>query len=533
MGAAENRNITGDETIRLLQEKAKESDDFLIKIFRRAQLSAAPGLIASLSGASVNHFVSPELWLPQLCGGGKFTLQAFHASDVNRAIGGFILCPIEGMEAHDVDFEAVGKANWSGPQALTFPPKREAARQEQMPLYSVHSPPAPGSGASANPTTWTRSAGGGVHREGYDEPNLFQRGAAALEAERRVLEKEKLDQEREKHRAELAAIQSKHESELKLSMATLRSEFVAAKPAGPDSTMMVFMEMMKQQAAAAQAAETRASEDRKEARAAQERADARFFTMIEKIGNKKEADPMEMVLKIVELTGGGKKGEAGIIEAQSKMMHSMAEMTQQQIGVAMEFVGHAADLQLGGQREEKPGWEKGVDKIAKAIGNFAAARAAQPPSQQIVGGSVMQQPPPPQTYEQQARQPPPPPQPQQPQQPRPPQNHTEKSVLLQVKEAIEAKHDVKEVAAAIIQYVGDPSITQALAAANNDPEQAIKNTLGPWINAAPSNTQYFNEFIAELTAQGQAAGILPKDDESDEDDDDEGDDEEDDQGDDE
>lgn len=521
MAAAEQRNFTTDQTLQMLQDRAKDSDDFYLKLFRKPHPAALPQITASFTGAQLAHFTSPELWIPTLCGGGKYLLQAFHASEPSKQIGGMLNFPIDGQAERNVDFDAPGKAGWRGPQTLEFPKREEARQQENLPLYGVNSPPAPGSGGGASNTNpaWSRSAGGGVHREGYDEPNTWRTGAQALEAERRVLEKEKLEQERANHRAEIDRIQAKHDSELKLSMATLRSEFASAKPTGPDSTMLVFMEMMKQQAASAQAAEARAADDRKEARLAQERADARFFAMIEKIGNKKETDPLEMVAKVIELTGGGKKADSGIIEAQAKMLHSMSEMTQHQVGVAMDFVSAAADMQLGAQKEDKPGWEKALDKVAKGIGNFAAARSAQvphPPAQQIVGGSVMQQPPPPQTYEQQARQPPPPPQ-----QPRPPQNHTDKSVAVQIKEAIESKTDPKHVAAAVVAYANDPSMLQALAAGAGDPEKAIRSMLGTWVNAAPSNGEYLKVLFTEIEAQAKAAGLIPQDDVAEDSDDEE------------
>lgn len=525
MGAAEQRNFTTDDTIRMLQAKATEAtDDFLVKVFRKPHAAAIPGLVASLSGAAIQHFTSPELWLPVLAGGGKYLLQGYHATDTSRAIGGFINFPIDNTEVRDVDFTAPSKTDWRGPATLEYPKPGAARQQENLPLYGLpQSPPAPGSfsGATNINPGGLRSAGGGVHREEYGG-NGWREGASALEAERRTLEKEKLEAEREKHRAELAAIKSQHDNELKMGMAQLRAEFAATRPTGPDPMSTLFTEMMKQANEDRRAAATQAAEDRRATQAAQERADARFMAMMEKMNERKEKDPLEMISKVIELTGGGKKAESGIIEAQTKMLHSMSEMTSQQINVAMDFVSAAADMHLGGQKEEKPGWEKAVDKLIKGVGNFAQARSATPPPGQQIVNQIPT--PVPQTFEQQARQPPPPP----PQQPRPPQNHTDLSVADQVKNAIMARHDVKEVAAAVIAFKDDPSITQAFIAGGGDPEQAIKNLLGPWAEAAPSNGEYLVSFFKELEAQAIKAGLITPDaaaeNEDDEDEDDEGDD---------
>ncbi len=251
MGAAEQRNFTTDQTLQLLQDRAKDSDDFYLKLFRKPHPAALPQITASFLGAQLIHFTSPELWVPTLCGGGKFLIQAFHATEPSKPIGGMLNFPIEGQAERNVDLDAVTKPGWRGPATLEYPKREDARTQENLPLYGVTSPPDPGSGNSANQTTWSRQSGGGrVQRESYGDSPAWREGAAALEAERRNLEKEKIEAEREKHRAELDALRKSHESDMKGLKAELRSEFISARPAptGPDPTTTIFMEMMKQAA---------------------------------------------------------------------------------------------------------------------------------------------------------------------------------------------------------------------------------------------------------------------------------------------
>jgi anti-sigma28 factor (negative regulator of flagellin synthesis) len=112
-------------------------------------------------------------------------------------------------------------------------------------------------------------------------------------------------------------------------------------------------------------------------------------------------------------------------------------------------------------------------------------------------------------------------QPQQPAQPRPPQQETDKSVIAQIEEAIRAKFDTKQVAAALIAYFQDPSIQEALEEAEGDFEVVLQKRLGSWSKEAPSNEEYLKTLFAEVEKQIEAAGL--KGDDSD--DGDEGDDE--------
>ncbi len=117
---AEPRTHSNDETLTLIRQKAAEQDEFAVKVLRRVHNSMAPTRIAMFSGATATHLVNPELWIPQLAGGGNFMLQAYHVSDLNKPVGGFVTFPVEG-DPRDVDIAATVKTSWRGPAILDFP----------------------------------------------------------------------------------------------------------------------------------------------------------------------------------------------------------------------------------------------------------------------------------------------------------------------------------------------------------------------------------------------------------------------------
>lgn len=514
--AAEQRMFSTDDTLRLIGDKAKESDNFWIKVQRRAHPGAHPVIVATLSGANMQHFASPELWLPTLCGGGKFLLQAYHESDANKLLGGAILFPVDGIDVRDVDlsiFDGNGdskRADWRGPARLEYPKASAPAQhQQEMPMYGIKAPPAPGSGDSAtiNRQAWPRSAGGGAHREPYDDGSPLGHKAGAIEAERRLLEKEKLDIERERHRAELDSIKRTHDAELKAVEARLDAKLAIAKqPAGPDPVMAVLTKIMEQQAEDRREAARQAAEDRRAAEARQEKADARFASVLEKMSERKERDPLEIIGKVAELIKP--KGDD---TAMMKSVNNIIEMQGTMMGSAMDFVEHASRLAMGGEGgEDEPKWLKGVERLVRGVGKMATAaqvsrpQLPQPPQMQ---GQPQQPPPRPQN-----------PQPQQaPQQQQP--NQSALSVVQQIELAIKQKYDVTKIAAALLQFYQDESVQAALEESGGDFELLVQKRLGNWANESPENAAYIKKLFEEVQRQVQAAGFSAGPDEGDDGDD--------------
>jgi hypothetical protein len=504
--AQADRIFTSDETMNSLREKAKEGDDFLVKLQRRAHLGSTPELVASFSGARVEHFASPELWVPPLCGGGKFLLQGFHATDNGKPVGGFVQFSITTIDPKEVDQEVVKKVDWRGPPALEFPLR--AAPRDMMNGhggYDIRPPPAPGSGDSATrvPQAWPRPAGGGAVFNGdYGEEREYARSQsrqAALEQERRRFELEKLELRDEKHRGELEALKKGHEADMRSFKAEILAE-LRTKPTGPDAGTTMLETMLKMQIEDRRASEQRQAEDRRAAETRQTANDERFNRLLEKMADRPKEDPLAMITKVTELMGKSGGGN-------EKMMHTMMETMGTINGVAMDFVEHAANMQLGGGEKESP-WVKGAEALVKGV--TAMARGGQPrrPQQQFAQPNV------PMTYEQQAlQQPQPSQQPQQQpqqqqQQPQSQQPQREPSILEQIEFGIRGKAPQGAVVDALMQHFQDPSIQSVLVEAGMDFEVAFQRRLGPWINASAENKAYMEELYRVLTEKLTAAGLF-------------------------
>lgn len=525
--AQEARSITSDQTIQQLQEKAtKDGDEFTVKVLRRPHLSMPAQLMASLEGANLAHFTSPELWVPDLCGGGKYMLQCFHASDGTKQIGGYVSFSVDQTEPRDVNIDAVKAPGWHGPAILQYP-KKEQPRQaaSEFSLYDVRSPPGPNSGDSANKQpAWVGQPGGGVHRANYGEdPNSFASQARALESERRALEKERLDNANEKHRSEIETLKKSHDSELRGLEARLEAKIATARPAGPDP----MLEFMKMQAEDRRAQQGRDAEDRRADRERQDKADARFMMLFEKLSDRKERDPFETVAKVAELIKP--KNDDSVL---MKTMHNMVEMQGTMMGAAMDFVDTASRLQLGGGADDnEPGWMKGIDKVVKGIGAMAKAQTGRPPApmpqvpqqqmQGIPAGGVAQPIPQhpgaaPGSY---ATQPAPPAQPTPgapPAAPVPNGLQQELTIIEQLEVAIRNHHNIQEIAQALLTRLNDPSIEAALAESGGDFERVVNKRLGEWAKESPSNAAYLKNLFKEVERQLEAAGRFEDDAKTDE-----------------
>ncbi len=516
MAQISDRAILPEETFNMLRERAaKEGSDcsFTVKVLRRAYPGGVPDLVATLSGATLEHLSSPELWVPPLCGGGNFSMQAYHPTDLSKAVGGFIQFKVGSQDAKEVDGSVIKKSDWRGPPTLDFP-QREPAREQQVSMYDIRPPPAPDSSGSAtgSSSAWTRSAGGGsVQRQEYGGETAWQVSARALEGERRKLEEERLVNEREKHRNELVAVAKAHDADMR----ALKAEILAAmQQQKPDNTSSMLAEFMKMQAEERRITEERAAvdrrereriaaEDRRAAELRQEKNDERLARVLEKMTERPKEDPLAMIEKVAGLIGKNNNNEA-----QMKMMNSMAEMHSVQMGSAMDFIEHAANMQLGGPQEKESPVVKAVEAGLKGFGAIMRGAQKRPAPQQFAQAPAL-----PPTYEQQARA-----QPAPAQQPMP-------TALEQIEAAIRQKIPVANVAAAFITHFQDPSIQAAILEAGGDTEALIQKRLGNWPLENPENKIYLDALLAEVEKRLQAAGLFGEDDAANQADGDDGEDE--------
>lgn len=517
MAGINDRVTTPDQTYEMIRNLAKESDAFNVKVSRRPGLNMPSSIIANLNGASATHLLNPELWLPQLAGGGKFVLQAYHATDLNKPVGGLISFNIDNIEAKEVDPLAPSKTGWQGPAEVAFPLPQQRRSQEDALGYptNIHSPPGPDAPNSASRSNngYVRSPGGGFTRPNYDDagdPNWERtpRGLQAVEAERRKLEEEKLAAERERAKDRLEAQAKAHEAEMKAFRAEMMAELKANKaaaPTGPDP----MIEMLKQQAEDRRAAETRAaddrrasetqrSEDRREARAAADAAAIRFEKLLEKLTDRPKENPLEMVAKVAEILHKGNSNEASM-----KMMHNMAEMHGVQMETAMSFIEHAANLQMG-PSDAEPGWVKGLEQVMKAGASVVKGMTQRRP--QLAPPPQL----PPQGQPQQA------PAPAAKSVPVPQQTQAPVLVIDQFVEAIKRagtpiEIPVAGIAKALREQIHDESLQAAFAEAGGDFERVLQKHLWNWANEKPAHMAYLQALVVEVKRQFVEAGLIEPD----------------------
>lgn len=512
MAPQTDRSHSHEETLNALRERATKDggDAFIVKVLRRPNPGMPPSVVAMLSGASLQHICNPEIWVPQLSGGGKYLMQGYHVDEPTKPIGGFVAFSMDGIEPRDVDGSALTKPDWRGPAVLEYPPKPAPRDARDADGIYAQAPLGPGPTDNATRTTngWIRSPGGGLVRPDYagasaQPVDAWRRDAAMLEAERRKIEDERLLNARERHKDELDSLKKSHEADMRALKTEMLGAIQQQRPSGPDASATMMLEMVKQAAEDRRAADVQRAEDRRLALATQERSDARFSAMMEKMFDRPKEDPMTMLTKVVELVKSGDKGNSN--EAQLKMMTSMAEMSSMQVGTAMDFVQAAADLQLGASGDKGNKWEKVADQVMKGIGALARGAAARQPPQFIA-------PQPPPTYEQQARQQPLP-QGQQPQPQQPPKPPPEIPVIQQFEDAIRAKTPIDTVATALLQHFLDPSIQQALMAKDveGDFEKLIYKRLGNWHLEDTRNAEYLKALFTEVEKRLIAANIIAAD----------------------
>ncbi len=508
MAQLSERAIPPEETFNLLREKAKtDGDAFTVKVWRRQHIGAVPELTASLSGAMVEHFSNPELWLPNLCGGGNFSLQGYHPTDLGKPVGGFLQFKVT-AEPKEIDGAIVKKSEWRGPPTLEFPQTAPAREREAGSIYDLRSPAAPDpAGSQRHHSTQAgsgRAAAGGLHSVDYGGDGVWQerqRLQAALESEKRKLEEERMLNEREKHRNELDSLRKSHEADMAKLEAKMMGAFQQNKPTGPDPSVTMFETMMRMQAEnAKQAAEDRrerekiAADDRRAAELRQERNDDRFNKLLEKMSERPKEDPLAMIEKVSNLVGKNNNSEA-----QMKMMGNMAEMHSVQMGTAMDFIQAAADMQLGAREKEESPIIKGIEAAVKGVAAMAkGAQVKRAAPQQFAQPQLRP------TYEQQARAQPPQ---QAPAQPQPPPQRVP-TILEQLENGIRGKAPVEVVAKAVVNHIKDPSVTAALIEVGYDFEVLIQNRLGVWAKEHVDNEAYIKLLIPAIEKELQLAGYI-------------------------
>jgi hypothetical protein len=492
-----DKSFSQQETLTLLQEKAKEfSDSFRVKVFRKRNQLALPDLVASFEDASIDHIVSPELWLPKIAGGGPIFQMAIYPPIGTDQIGGFISFMSTGDEV-PVDTELVRDPSWRGPKRIIYPDPSRHAGATALPTLSYAVTPPPGARA---PIPAPRNAqgqenghsGGGLSEAEY----VLRRREQELEESRRKLERE--EQER-RHKFDMEQAEARHRMELE----ALRTEIRAAaqtQQAAPKTDLFATL---------APLVAGFIQESRQSAQKAQDAMVQLQTKMLEMSAQRPAIDPA--VKEILAALQANKQPD--LSEQSHRMMMTMTESMGAMMKVTMSAVDKAANYG-GGDPPPNPMVQvvkEGVRAVSALMDGYKAQVAARGPVPQLP--AQIPQPPQPTPYAQAAAapvpqpaqpaaavpapQPPPPP-------PQPRVNQLDRLVMM-----IRNKTNPPDVADVFIQATQtSPEVQQGLAAVEGSIEEFGARIVGPWAMESPDNANYLAAVLKQIYEKGTAAGLL-------------------------
>jgi len=497
--------FTADETLSLLTEKAKTAGDrFVVKVSRRGGINGLLEHIATLGDATLEQVANPETWLPNLCGGGEFSLRVSHADSMSQAVGGFLTYKFPGDRVNTPRISQVGGPGWVGPGIVMFPSKNggvpEPAPQPQPQVGVTMSQ---GYGAPPQP--------------GYPGVPVYPAFDPALEAKREALMRQERELAEAKAKADRQLQDREFEVREKEREGKLKAEFTAQLASvkennrGPEAligavapivaTVMQSMqqsriEMMKMQEEQSRRNEESARRQTEMMMEMQKQTQTLMMKMMENKG------PDPMVTAMLEIQKASSQGNA---EMMTRMVDAMGTVSKTSIGM----VEVLADLQLGGAPEHpmlaavkegvkamatlSKGAENGARKVAQQKQPSLPQRGVQQPAPQQAAPPRKAEP----VYEVPNAPPP----------NVPPATETqgfagiepstrialvEGQVVETLKNLIQSKHEpIEDVAQFFLDAAqGSPEMRAALAKVDNNVEQLVAEHLGLWVMADDSNREY-------------------------------------------
>lgn len=345
--------LSPDEAVSVLQQAVTEHagrNEFSVKVFRKIQISASPSHIASFEGATVEHLVNPELWLPKLAGSGPiFVLAVRHASEQ------IALCTIQPAmmvgQQHEVDPAVVDSPDWRGPPAITYPTAADRAAQDQRGAMSALSRLSGVPGSAGDPTSrGQRSPPSGD--AGHSDARI-----ALVEAQ---------------YRLELASLAKSIESQTRATerqIATLMDTVKLATSAPREPQKSIMDQIPALVAAAAPFVTAILSRSESEAKARRE-SDAR-----------REAREAEQRAEMTKLLLDMSNRASSASGDMAKILSPMVEVTSQMSRTMLQQVATMRELSSPGEPQES--MTTVIKAGIEALGEVMAARATagvQPPA---------------------------------------------------------------------------------------------------------------------------------------------------------
>lgn len=528
--ANNNTNMPVDEQLAMLSEKIKHlanGDNLIIRVSRRKNALAGganlsiPELIASFVDGRAAHMAQPELWIPQLGGGGQYLLEAFAVDDATKPLTGKIPFSAQG-DARDVDPNVTRLPNWRGPPVMTFPERmvqQPQAQQGPMAPYQINIAP-PASAHTAAPQTQASGAPmPGVHfQHGYGQPPpgyIDPQTAAYIAQKEREIERERaelrIQTERINAEARLAAMEARLEAKAREmhppTAQAPRGESIGEVIKGIATAFApIFVGIMDN-----------ARADRAAREAQEARRDERHQQFMQTVMTKPSVDPV--ILTLLERKDANEVPAHAMLTSVGSAMSSMVQMNMEMARAVAESSGAPPESpMLAAFREISAAVEKiAVASMKAAVPKPRAAPRPPPPVQQQGQAS-------------RAAASPQNPQPSQGQQQphvRPseavidgtaqpvqngfngaPEAQPAHDLLKELEDAIRSHVDPQIVAARLVEIFHTQQFQDALAAANGDIPELFNRQLGEAWGMDRANHPYIEALLDAVVEKGQAAGIF-------------------------
>lgn len=310
-----DRLMTESERFDILKQKVSSTgvDAFRVRVTRREQAHLQPELMATFEGVTFDSLGQPEVWLPELFGGGAFELKIAHMGNVNEDLfpplkmtyPSHAVKRLTPFELH----QAINADTYRGPRGLIYPKmvSATATTTEKPPVF-------------ATPTQSTTTVGGPA------TPVLQQVQAVGTQPERVEAARLTLVQESlMRQEKELA------QRELDMKLAAMKAEMFSGQPQQKGMDMVGLLT-----AAAPFIMGFLESRKAADARMFQIQADNanRQMEMMKLLTQKPELDPAIREL----LDKASKKDDFGMMKNMTEMMGAMTTTTMQIIQSQAEMM---------------------------------------------------------------------------------------------------------------------------------------------------------------------------------------------------
>lgn len=514
---------TTEEKLKILEEKVNalpegSRSDLTIKI--KAKDPSQPGAISfprnvcSLGGATLAHVVNPELWLPQLMGGGQFELDVYLPGGGATPVAAGFMFNLQGEARAYLNHDAVDAPDWKGPAKITYPmkPATKPASSATPTIISAL-PQSAGTNAAPQTSSFGTAPSGGVPSQYLEEMRRMQAEAAAqIQNLQNQIAEERRRAEDERHKRELEAIRMAQQAELASIKAAQQTELIAVRaemerlktaastppppPVEKPSLTDMIRDILPAAAPLITAYLSSQAEERRRAEERQARAEERTAELIREMRSKPAIDPT--VEKMMERLAAEQQPATALVQqslqGQATMLTQMAEV--------MRTV-----VELSSGPEESPG----MKIFREAMGTIkdvaaASAQQAQPKPRRLPraegtnGAGANGAPPPSGTPSAQPSQglhgytptdgsPPPP-----------------KNALERIREMLLAHEDPDKVAVAALHALQTPEFQKALSDSDMNFERLFSNLMtSEWVQA---NSAYAIAFGQAFQKQAMMAGMI-------------------------